>query len=365
MRKCDSMLVVACCMLLAGCTQTNEAVEDTAEQTLTADESHVVKTFEENNIQIDADVEAMERDVFYIYHAEKQPPSAETLLQVFLPEEENPIMTVQESNQSDIIWSEDETQRILNASLVLYENREQEQYLDVINIAVGFDNLDWAAPERIESVSEDGALEFMTSEEAKNLVSDVSDRLGICLEEEPVCCQVLDVDTLNGLKEQAKENGLESESDFEELGGCYYLVWNGAGPDGERMISGNYNINQVTGAASGMNLMLYAVVNQTGLVYYRTSGNPFVFSEGEEITTSLISLNEAIEKVNARYENVINTSPIKIDKIEMVYRSYLSDVDAGEYTVVPTWTFYGTTVNHDIEQTLVMSVNAVDGEIMQ
>ena len=79
-------------------------------------------------------------------------------------------------------------------------------------------------------------------------------------------------------------------------------------------------------------------------------------------TENIITLNDAINKLNSKYEKMVITNAIEVTKISLNYTAVMKDADENKYTLVPSWVFEVTQTFEDHEENYGIMFNAVTGE---
>ncbi len=81
-----------------------------------------------------------------------------------------------------------------------------------------------------------------------------------------------------------------------------------------------------------------------------------------ESTETILSANEAIEKLNGKYKTMVLSRDTKVTKISLAYAAVLKNADANEYALVPAWVFELAQEREDHTERYAVLFHAVTGE---
>ena len=223
----------------------------------------------------------------------------------------------------------------------------------------------------------EGDLEFMSRDEAAQIVLDLLQNIGITAL--PTSILSLDYETIRttvAFTNQVFGTELPHYTSFSES----YIIEFTQIFDGVSVYSGQYRIElragtEMTPSVVGAVPWIRAIVTEAGIVNLNV-GSIFNHVSAEPQVTELISLEQAIETVRQSFENIINVETLFIDYIELVYvilPKSLQELDSFE--AWPTWVFRtaqevtisGSRGGHDIthRQERAIFVCAIDGIILR
>lgn len=359
---CGVICVLA--LLLVGCGKVEESAGGKkGSVSWNADElpEYVEKQLDEK-LYVDAKVHTQLDGPLYSYEAKPDLPDEKELQDIFFEEGEQVRAEADPKIKSYSCESQDGKKRAYGNDAIVFYRMEDIDYYALLSSCGGVYHM---FPETLAMDGTEAELGFMSSEEAKGIVRETAEKMGVSLAEEPYVFYALDEAALMGLYDEISAEWSEEVIetylpgvDFAGDQGCYYMVWQEVCPRGEVLMSGNFDTGSVAGVRYTMGVYVMAVVNENGLVTV-FSNTRYEFLEEQEIQGELISIDEALEQVRAQYENVILPEEICICDITLEYVAVLEDFDDISYRIIPAWCMRTTDDNYRM-----YVVDAVRGELL-
>lgn len=172
-------------------------------------------------------------------------------------------------------------------------------------------------------------------------------------------CYSLDKDTMTKeyhYVEMSEDVNHEKKHSFDKSEECYCFVLSGA--VGELPLSKYSYGNSDSGTyVSGTEITVY--YGQSGLIMLNIYC-PYEVVESKK-TENIITLNEAVDKLNDKYNNMIITDKIEVTKISLNYTAIIENADDNKYTLVPSWVFEVTQTFEDHSESYDIMFNAITG----
>jgi hypothetical protein len=201
-------------------------------------------------------------------------------------------------------------------------------------------------------------LDFMDRSTAFSKVKSILSNLDIKIDDN-YSCYSLDKDTMTKeyhYVEMSEDDNHEKTHSFDKSEECYCFVLSET--VGELPLSKYSYGNSDSGTyVSGTEIMAY--YGKSGLIMLDVyCPYDVVKSKNSE---NIITLDEAIDKLNDKYKNMIITDKIEITKISLNYTAVMENADDNKYTLVPSWIFEVTQTFEDHSESYDIMFNAITG----
>lgn len=146
----------------------------------------------------------------------------------------------------------------------------------------------------------------------------------------------------------------------EEKLDCYYMVFD----TGYQNIPYTY-FEQPFGGVYAIGARLFVRFTDQGIVWMSEYGSQYEVEEILEEHETCISLEQALEKVKAHYENMVSVSELRLEKIYFQYAPSDLEAETGTYTFVPNWSFQmAGEIQGEMTYLDRISINAITGELI-
>lgn len=220
-------------------------------------------------------------------------------------------------------------------------------------------------PDNLSLFTNDTEFGFANREEAVNAVTNTLKTLGV-ENMDNASVYALDHQTLQTVAKQAEDSGQYEEFKFKdkwtEEDDCYFVMMD--------CVFQGISVNTLDTVLSNNDLVtgteIAAIYSRNGFEYFKITN--FYSQKSTEAPSKIVSLEDAIGIVSAKYESIITTSKYTITGIELKYVPQFTDKSHASIQLVPVW--YFTVINsyakggttHDA--TLRFMVNAYTGKEM-
>lgn len=174
-------------------------------------------------------------------------------------------------------------------------------------------------------------LNFMASNDAKNITDNIINSLGIA-DAEIMGIYSMDANDVNNISE-TEDTILKDGSEFEKWSAddeAYILIYTFKY---DEMNIAEYNVNYQSRGFEGSYIM--GIVNKDGLVNLNMQMIYDNISAGEK--KKICSAAAALNKITEKYENIILKNEIEVTDCKLNY--VVADKNNGVYTLSPVWTF--------------------------
>lgn len=241
----------------------------------------------------------------------------------------------------------------IGGTMLYYEKPEYDSIYYAFNLDTNSDLYN------ADKYSTNTDLDFMDRDsafaEVKSILSDLKIEI-----DNNYSSYSLDKDTMTkeyNYIEMSDDDDHERIHSFSKSEECYCFVLSATA--GELPIAKYSHGNPDSGTyVSGTEITAY--YGQSGLIMLDIYC-PYDIDELEK-TENIITLNDAIDKFNSKYKNIIITDTIEVTKISLNYTAVMKDADENKYTLVPSWVFEVTQTFEDYDRTYSIMFNAVTGE---
>lgn len=202
-------------------------------------------------------------------------------------------------------------------------------------------------------------LDFMDRDLAFNKVKSILNRLNIDIDDDYTCYS-LDNKTMTKQYhyiEMSDDDNHERTHTFKKSEECYCFVLSEK-VDELSIAKFSYGDSESGTYVPGTEII--AFYGKEGLIMLDIKcPYDIVKTKGEE---SVLSLDEAINKLDNKYKSMIITDTIEVEKISLNYTAVIVDADKNEYTLVPSWVFEVTQKFSDHNESFSIMFNAITGE---
>ncbi|MGE5494653.1 MAG: hypothetical protein ACM3S4_05070 [Burkholderiales bacterium] len=191
-------------------------------------------------------------------------------------------------------------------------------------------------PDNLSLFTNDTEFDFASREDAINAVTNVSKMLGV----EYIgnaSVYALDHQTLQSVEKQVEDSGEHTEYKFKEQWSkeddCYFVMMD--------CVFQNIPVNTMDTVLSNNDLLIgteiAAIYSKNGFEYFEVSN--FYSQKNMSEPTPIVSLDDAIGIVTAKFESIITTSKYTITGIELKYVPQFKDKSHTSIQLIPVWYF--------------------------
>lgn len=174
-------------------------------------------------------------------------------------------------------------------------------------------------------------LSNVNKEQAISLVKEITNTLGISIEESPEV-YAMDLASLENLTNYNEETPKGKPiHKWEEKDQAYAIIFNVLY---EGLPSTRQGYLNTSGAAVGTRLIAFVGVN--GLLSFEVS-NMFDVKESKPVKGNILSLSAVEEVIKKKYENVFLTDPVEVTSISLEFAPTIINFNKQEFKLSPMW----------------------------
>ncbi|MEW9095590.1 MAG: hypothetical protein AB2417_10965 [Clostridiaceae bacterium] len=362
------LLCLVLSILVTGCSEYNDPKNNvpTKGEEITYENTDKYKKELASNISVDAKVSIPKEKSIPILSVSGMKFNVEKARQLFMED-----INVKVEKRTDTVGSEKVEETIYNTEdgrnlrvskgRMHYRTPASESIANILNFV---DKDSWEA----EKVG------FMTPEEAIKKAIYYLKELNINYDSSPEI-YALDYKTF-----QEQQDRLLEEDDFSQFlvdegkiklknwskeDEVYYMIFK-SNIDGVPITSESYTLQSVDWHMEGSSIKI--IVSKNGIEDFSIESYMYEKMSVKDEDPSLISIDEALDKLKSKYDNVISNDDFKVTDIKLQYVPTIIKNKRTEFELYPTWCFkveqsgIDEKINEEFTHTFTVLINGVTGE---
>ncbi|MGL5692860.1 MAG: hypothetical protein ACRCXA_02195 [Peptostreptococcaceae bacterium] len=335
-KLCTSLLISSC--LFVGCSEYNDNYSgDTPSENKTYSGEDIYTKKLSNTLEVDAKVESIDLSKVEMLKVDRKIFDLNIATEIFFGNEEREISKRKEEYDNETIdittvKSKDGSELEISNGDINYKNPDRD-YVDMIRTLS--DNEVW----------ENKNLEFMDKDTAIKKAIEVCNKLGIKISNEPIGITCIDIDNMKNEEKRIKEG--PSYDDFiqkiniknkeiskdKEAYIIDFSIEEGGIKYNEDLIS----LQTVDELIEGS--FVSVTIDKNGVSGFKTEGVIYEKTATKDTNSKIITIDEALDKVNDIYKDILTNDVIKISKIGLRYITSIDNRTYQKAELIPVWCF--------------------------